>query len=69
MITRPNKKKNCRRSVFEIPQDVLGLIPRSEEKLAFKITQEIIIDHLPSRHKSGGDDVQIVCDEVAKHCA
>ena len=42
-------RKFCQRSIFEIPQDVLGPIPKNEEKLVFKITQELI-DHLPSGH-------------------
>ena len=50
-------KEFCQKNVFEIPQDVLGPVPRNEEKLAFKVTQALeLIDHLPLRHKSGGDN-------------
>ena len=64
-------KKFCKRSIFEIPQDVLGPIPKNEERLVFKITQELIA-HLPSGHTShleerlSLNDVQILRDKVAK---
>ena len=39
----------CRRSVFEVPQDVFGSIPSDGEKLAFKVRKEVV-NCLPSSH-------------------
>ena len=66
-------KKFCQRSIFEIPQDILGPIPKNEEKLVFKITDlEELNAHLPSgstrRFKDclSLNNVQIIRDKIAK---
>ena len=67
--------KFCRRSVFEIPQDIFGPVPKHKEKLAFKVTQKLQVGNLPSTSRSTSasttftlslEDVQTIRETVAK---
>ena len=48
-------KEYCKRSVFEVPQDVFGCVPSDGVKLAFKVTEEVV-NNLPSNHTQVEDD-------------
>ena len=50
-------KEYCKRSVFEVPQDVFGCVPSDGEKLAFKVTKEVVNNFkLPANHTQVEDD-------------
>ena len=50
-------KEYCKRSVFEVPQDVFGCVPSDGEKFAFKVTKEVVNNFkLPANHTQVEDD-------------
>ena len=48
-------KEYCKRSVFEVPQDVFGCVPSDGVKFTFKVTKEVV-KNLPSNHTQVEDD-------------